>query len=257
MRGRRKVRALGLNYFVTCSGNPLQRHRREEARYTPEEFMSHNSYPSYKGLFLTRLWDPAGVNAQHLAGIHPHLSEQEARELAQQRKEEIAQMNQLRIGSIRACRAAFGERFFGGLCDSMYAREQAPDLILPPAATRKDAFLQSLRENYICIANSGLHRSTGWKLAEYTAAGRAIVTEPLAFEVPGSFRRGQNYAEFTTPEQCVHELAALLANPAQVHRMENANFDYYCRFVRPDALVLRTLRVGVPEFFGEAEAPTP
>ncbi|MDR2752991.1 MAG: glycosyltransferase [Oscillospiraceae bacterium] len=247
-RNRAKVRALGLNYFVSCPGNPLPASG-AQAQYTAEFFMSHNSYAAYKGLFLTRLWDPGGIRADALQRKHTFLTMAEAETLAARRVDETECVNRLRTGCIRACREAFGPRFLGGLEDSFYTRGTAPDLIGLPTHTRKDAFLRLLQKNYVCLANDGLHRSTGWKMAEYTAAGRAVLTQPLAFGLPGGFRRGQNYATYKTPEECVRALESLLENPARVHRMEAANFAYYCNYVRPDAMVLRTLRDAAPEMF--------
>ena len=248
MANRRKLRPLGLNYYVTCPGNFIDARRAAAGCYTAEEYMSHNSYPGYRGLFLTRLWNPEGVRARAIQKAHPHLSDGEARAVAENTAEQLERMNALRIGCIRACRAALGERFFGGLEDSMFAQKAAPDLVLPSNETNRAAFLRRLKENYVCVSTEGLHGSVGWKVAEYCAAGRAIVTAPPRCDLPGGFSRGRNYVLFTTPEECVSQLASLLGNVPGIHRMEAANFAYYDGYVRPDAMVLRTLREVWPGF---------
>jgi len=230
MKNRRKVRPLGLNYYVTCPGNFMDARRVPPYGYTPEEYMSHNSYPAYKGLFLTRLWDPdaPGLDEQAAAGIE--------------------RVNALRVSCIRACREALGERFCGGLENSVCASKIAPDLVLPAAQTNKSAFLRRLAENYVCVAAAGPRHCAGWEIAETCAAGRAIVTESLRAVLPGGFSRGRNYILYATPEECVNQLTALLDNVPSVHRMEAANFAYYNDYVRPDAMVLRTLREVWPRF---------
>jgi hypothetical protein len=249
MRNRWKLRPLGLNYFVTCPGNPLISSMDTRQKYTAEEFMSHNSYPAYKALLLTRLRDPESGSIEALQQRYPWLSAQEALALASQRQDAVERMNQLRIGCVRAGREAFGPRFLGGLECSALAQALAPDLILRPEQTQKNSFLRLLHENYICVAMAGLDHSAGWKMAEYAAAGRAIVTEPLRYQLPGGFKRGQNYAEYTTPEECVQRLDELLENTPRVHRMEAANFTYYCNHVRPDAMVRNSLRDALPSSF--------
>ena len=62
------------------------------------------------------------------------------------------------------------------------------------------------------MASTGLHGSTGWKLAEYVAAGRAIVTEPLRYTLPGGFEEGKNYKTYTSPAECEEQLRQLLAD---------------------------------------------
>jgi len=248
MKNRCKIRPLGLNYHVTCPGNFMDARRAPTDSYTPEEYMSHNSYPVYQGLFLTRLWNPEGVHADILQKMHPRLSGAEARALAGETAAQIERVNALRTGCIRACREALGDRFFGGLETSMFAQKTAPDLVLPAQETSKAAFLRRLQGNYVCIATEGLHHSVGWKMAEYCAAGRAIVTDPLRCALPGGFSRGRNFILYTTPEECASQLTALLNNVPGIHRMEAANFAYYNDYVRPDAMVLHTLREVWPAF---------
>jgi len=228
VKHRNRMRPLGLNYHVTCPGNFMDDCR--TPGYTPEDYMSHNSYPAYRGLFLARLWDPGT----------PGLSEQDAAG--------IERVNALRIGCIRACREALGERFYGGLEDSLCAQKIAPDLALPAAETAKDACLRRLKGNYVGVTAMSPRGCVGWELAEFCAAGRAIVTEPLRAVLPGGFSRGRNFIHFTTPEECVRQLTALLDNVPAIHRMEAANFAYYNGYVRPDAMVLRSLRTVWPGF---------
>jgi len=225
LKHRRKLRPLGLNYYVTCPGSFLA------ARApSPEDYMSHNSYPAYRGLFVTRLWDPGA----------PGLGEQAAADLER--------VNALRTGCVRACREALGERFFGGVEASPYAQQAAPGLVLPAAETHRSAYLRRLQGNYVCIAAGGPRHCVGRELAEYCAAGRAIVTETLHALLPGGFSRGRNYIHYATPEECVSQLTSLLSSVPNIHRMEAANFAYYNDYVRPDALVLRTLREAWPGF---------
>jgi len=248
MKNRRKLRPLGLNYNVTCPGNFMDACRPAPGGCAPEDYMSHNSYPNYRGLFLTRLWNPDGVRARVIQKLHPHLSDAEAQAVADENVAQFEHMNALRTGCIRACREALGERFLGGLEDSVFARKAAPDLVLPAAETNRAAFLNRLKENFVCLTTEGLHHSVGWKMAEYCAAGRAIVTDPPRCLLPGGFSRGRNYIQYATPEECVSQLTALLGNAAAIHRMEAANFAYYNQYVRPDVMVLHTLREVWPDF---------
>ena len=88
----------------------------------------------------------------------------------------------------------------------------------------------------------GLHGSTGWKLAEYVAAGRDIVTEPLRYTLPGGFEEGKNYKTYTSPAQCEEQLRQLLADPAAILTMAQHNADYYQMWLRPEQQVRQALR---------------
>ena len=218
MKNRRKVRPLGPPLLVTCAGNFYD----AATNLTAEDYMSHNSYPDYKAHFVAGLFDPARYPEAMQDGI--------------------ARVNTLRIESISACREAFGERFYGGLLPGPYARQRAPALVLPTEEVRGEAYRRRLRENYVCAATAGPLGTLGQEVAQFAAAGRAIVTTPPQCALPGEFARGKNYAAFSTPEECVAQLRSVLRSRPWIHRMEAANFSYFCAFVRPQGMVLHTLR---------------
>lgn len=251
MKNRHKLRPLGLHYDVTCPGNFMSTGR---SGNTPESYMSHNSYPDYKAQLLTRLLDPEGIQGEAFEKRHPHLTAAEAQALAEETIAEYERINAHRIACIRACREAFGPRFFGGLAPTPYAEQTAPDLVLDAPYTNKRDVLRSLKENYVCVVPEGPHQRIGRRMAECCAAGRAIVTAPLRFVQPGGFSRGRNYLTYRTPEECAEQVGLLLRNTPHIHRMEAANFAYYNGFVRPDAMILRTLEEACPQLFAESIA---
>lgn len=233
---RKKLRPLGLNYYVTSPGSPLDGNLSWKNRavrwikdgncYVQDFEAEMKTVPAEpKILFMTRLWDP---NEQAIQG-HPEFSKQ------------WEEVNESRIALNRALRARFPRQFTGGLSDTPYAREHCPELIIPKYMTGKRFYLRRMKQTEICIASTGLHESIGWKLAEYVAAGRAIVSEPLRYEVPGGFASGQNYLEYTTPEECIAQVEALLKAPAALQTMAQNNAAYYREWLRPDQQVRHAL----------------
>ena len=138
--------------------------------------------------------------------------------------------------------SAFPAQFTGGVSDNTCARRQCPELIVPDMLTGKRAYLHRMQHTEICVTSTGLHGSTGWKLAEYVAAGRAIVTEPLRYTLPGGFEEGKNYKTYTSPAQCEEQLRQLLADPAAILAMAQHNADYYQMWLRPEQQVRQALR---------------
>ncbi len=176
-----------------------------------------------KILFLTRLWDPQTAPSAALA-------------------EEWDQLNSTRIECIRSCRDAFGERFTGGLLADAYALKVAQKWVQPKAMTRRGRYLKRVRESAICVATTGLHGSIGGKFAEYVAASRAVVSEPLTYTVPGDFTEGVNYLCFTGSKELVAQISRLLEERDLLHEMMRSNSRYYNEALRPDRLVANTLR---------------
>ena len=194
-----------------------------------EQLGKMQSYPRIdlppKVLFMTRVWDT-------------NLIENKSR------KEAVEQINETRAECVRQLKREFGTRFFGGLAHDDYAVKNFKDCLLPDGNfSNKRKYLEILKEFPVCIATTGLNGSNGWKLGEYVAFSKAIVTEPLQFQVTGDFNNETNYLKFTTLEEAVKSVAQLFEDKNLRLEMMMNNFRYYQTFVKPDALVLNSLRI--------------
>lgn len=173
-------------------------------------------------LFLTRLWDPADAKSQRSVELRTRL-------------------NKTRVECIERCRKEYGSDFTGGLAVEKLASKSHASLIMPETLTSKSTYLQAVKDHAICIATTGLHNSIGWKMAEYVAASRGIVSEPLKFELPGDFKNGQNFHEFETADQLITQIDRLRNNNDDLLNMMRNNYEYYNNFVKPDRLILNSL----------------
>jgi hypothetical protein len=178
-------------------------------------------------LFFTRVWDPGRISSK------PALVE------------ERQAINAMRAACVRLLRKEFGALFQGGIEPTEYARQQFADCLATDQQTRKGNYLRALRQAEITIATMGLEQSNGWKLAEYVAGAKAIVSEKLQYAVPGDFTRGQNYLEFSSPDECVAHVAELVQNPAKRYQMMLRNYGYYHTHLRPDLLIWNTLQTAL------------
>jgi hypothetical protein len=185
------------------------------------EFVPH-LWSDPKILFTVRLWDPDKFKSEKSKVL-------------------MEKLNKDRSEYIKACKKEFGKRFIGGIIKDSFSEKYAPDLILPFSLTKKNVFLQNVKSANICVATSGLSDSTGWKFAEYVAASRAIVSEPLHYQLPGKFADKKNYLSFNNEDELLGKICYLLDNPELQLEMMKNNFEYYQKYVRSDMLVLNTL----------------
>ncbi len=176
-----------------------------------------------KILFIVKLWSPDETNIGKY-------------------KDERNRLNQDRIKLLRACKTEFNDSFIGGIIGDEYSKRVAPDLVLPTSFTQKESFLHLVKEASICIATEGLHGSTGWKFAEFVANAKAILTEPLKFDLPGDFKEGKNYLTYSNESELIQCIYKLLSNEQLLNQMKLENYQYYHAFVRPDMLILNTLK---------------
>ena len=201
-------------------------------RFTPRQHVFENGMRSHQGgraLFLTRAWDPHDAPEREQHGI----DQREA-------------INEMRARCIARLRDDLGDRVLAGFAHSEFAMRCYPDLLVPdPSLCDKRRYLAAVRQADVCVTTTGVHGSVGWKLGEYVALGKAIVSERIAHRLPGNFRAGTHYLDFSSDEACVAAVHALLSDPARRRAMAAANRAYYQQHLRPDQLVLNTLRTAL------------
>jgi hypothetical protein len=243
-----KIYPLGLNYMTSIKGNvahsamphdPFKEKVKKVIRKLPfSEYYNGQYYinkfediprisSNPKILFMARLWD---INGDFEGQI------------SSDKKEERHYINESRAECIRTCRRIFGDSFFGGVSPSKFAYDYYPDIVIEDKKlTKRNNYLNRVKDSDICISTMGLHKSIGWKFAEYIAASKSIITEELNYELPGNIKEGQNYLVFKTPDECINKIKLLLDDSTLRQEMMLKNFQYYHENIRPDRLVLNSL----------------
>jgi hypothetical protein len=150
----------------------------------------------------------------------------------------------MRANTVRALKKRFGERFIGGLRHSEHARRTYPDCLYP-GDPGLDGHVALTKDCLIAVNTAGLHDSTSWKMAEYMAASRCIVSERPFYESLAPLVEGKHYLPFATPDECVAACERLLDAPETARAMRVENFAYYTAHVRPDQVVRNCLREAV------------
>lgn len=171
-----------------------------------------------RAIFYTRLWDPD-------------------RNRDPDEKERRRKMNRVRIDAVRALRAM--PNTAAGIYPTPDAISACPDLVLTHAEMRSKAYGEVLRGADIGIANEGLKGSPGWKIGEYVAGSKAIVTNAIECVIP-DFERGRHYAEFDDVA-AVPDLVADLRRNHGYRAMQEANWEYTRRYLHPDVYFERLL----------------
>ena len=174
-------------------------------------------------LFITRLWDE---------NVETWMS-----------KEECGRINNDRIVLTKALKLRYGNIFVGGVEDSVVSRELCPDLVISNAVTNKKNYIKLMKKSLICITTTGLSNSTGWKIGEYVAASKAIVCEPLKYDVPAGFKEGINYLDFSSIDECFAQIDYLLNNIDVREKMENDNHKWYSKHGSPDMMCVDCLEL--------------
>lgn len=235
---RKKIYPLGLGYEVYTPSNPYcQKNKASLVKYLlgkkPCQYFSverfegcaqYKTIEQLKIIFFCRLWE-------------------ERSDLTQEKNDEREYINETRVAIIRRLKKIYGDAFIGGLYSNSLAKKMAPEIIVSRLHTERSQYLKKLHAADIAIGTMGLHESIGWKTAEYVASGKAIVNEKLHYEVPGDFKVGKNYLEFSTVDECINNVEFLVKHPFKVYEMKCRNLEYYMLYMKPEIMIKRTLDI--------------
>jgi hypothetical protein len=158
---------------------------------------------------------------------------------------QLQEINDMRVDTVRSLRKRLGGRFVGGLVPTAFARQHHRDLCLEAKDTGRRTYMDAVKNCLVCVTTTGLHDSIGFRLPEYLAASRCVVTEPLRCRLPVQLKEGSNYLTFRTPDECVEACERLLADPQSANRMRHENYRYYRNEVEPSALVQKCLTTAI------------
>ena len=193
-------------------------------RMIPETQVETDSKASAERLILfqTRVYDPKQFEDEYVEYLN------------------IKELNSVRVETIRRLKDKFGERFVGGLKKTSFSESKYPDCITP-FNTGKNEYIKLMKRCLITIASSGLVGSNGAKLAEYIAASRCVVTEPLRYELPTPLEEETNIMTFRSPEECVSACERISQDSELANAMRQNNEAYYNQHAKPSALILSCL----------------
>jgi len=150
------------------------------------------------------------------------------------------EINEERVGVVRALRRELGDRFVGGALPTPFAERAYPDVVCH-WDTRRSAYLRTMQTCLVGVYTKGLHHATAWKLGEYAAASMCIVASGLRDSFVAPFTAPRNFLGFLTPEECVDRCVRLLENRDEARAMARANHEYYLAYIRPGKQMRRWL----------------
>jgi hypothetical protein len=154
--------------------------------------------------------------------------------------EPIEPLNESRVALVRALRKSFPKHFRGGVIPTKLARKRYPDA-LTTEPTRPGGYLTASRESLIGISTRGLHHSTPFKLPEYLAGSKCVVSEPLRNELPAALDDGRELVWFRGVDECLGKCEELLQRPEWARELRHNAWKYYREQVAPAAHVRKCL----------------
>jgi glycosyltransferase involved in cell wall biosynthesis len=96
------------------------------------------------------------------------------------------------------------------------------------------AYLEQLKQSAIAINTPAVHDCLGWKLGEYLALGKAIISTPINRVLPGNFAAGTHYMEIKDVNTELKDaIAWLVGHKEQRMELEQNALAYFERYCSP------------------------
>ncbi|MFZ2647443.1 MAG: hypothetical protein WAX43_03785 [Lactococcus chungangensis] len=230
-----KIFPLGLNYFVSCNNNPL----------TKIDFQSKNIHD-----FLASIQRRIAGRNLYVENFEkdPSKTKNIPKIIFITRTWGDRKLDDFRADCIRKLKKEYGSSCVAGFKATKDTLVNYPDCVLPKKITKKSNYLKLMRESDICITTTGLHRSIGWKFAEYIAASKAIVTEKLNYSPGASLKVNENFLEFETSEELIKQVKKLVNNKKLLNNMKVLNSIYYKGYLKPEIIIWNSFKKVLEKF---------
>ena len=144
-------------------------------------------------------------------------------------------VNLTRAHFIRACKSIEGLQFEGGFVPSKTSsNELFKDCLCESYGTHE--WLQKTQKS-VCVFNTPAYwQCHGWKLGEYMALGKAIVSTPLSNDLPAPLLHGEHIHIVENSQEAMCEAVSfILTHPDYRQRLETNIQSYWQQYGTPEA----------------------
>ncbi len=155
--------------------------------------------------------------------------------------------NQRRLRFVKAVQRTPGGNLEGGFWNAGGMPSEYEPFRMPQRVRHAD-YLDRTRRSAVVFNTPAMHDCLGWKLGEFLALGKAIVSTPLGREMPGRFEHGEHVHVVEGDEDSIVRALVLVA----VHhdyrtKLERNARRYWEEYLAPMSVARRVVAAGTAE----------
>jgi hypothetical protein len=150
--------------------------------------------------------------------------------------------NNFRINFIKACKNNSDITFEGGLVSE---KKVSNELAVSISNLRIDykTYISKIRRSSFVFNTPAYHLCHGWKLSEYLALGKAIISTPISNMLPSPLEHEKNIYYVSGETNDIEKAIKLLSvNHNLRKRLEKGAYEYYLNYVQPKQVIRKLLR---------------
>lgn len=131
-------------------------------------------------------------------------------------------------------------RFEGGFFAPKRTRTEFPDLAARNRVSMRD-WVRLTSRSAVVFNNPAVHGCLGWKLGQYLALGKAIISLPLGVALPSPLEHGRSCHFVSDSEGIPDAVQRILDDHSYRGQLERGARDYWQRHAHPQRVALRML----------------
>ena len=147
--------------------------------------------------------------------------------------------NRQRASFFEACRAIDGLEFEGGFTPRKLGDVPDFDRYLAPRRYPIEEYVEKTKQSTVVFNTPAVFACHGFKLGEYLALGKAILSTPLERELPAPLEDGVHLRFVRSEDEIREEIARLVADRPYRAGLERGARAYYSDLLRPARIVER------------------
>jgi hypothetical protein len=153
------------------------------------------------------------------------------------------QCNEYRLNFIKACRSLHYIRFEGGFTPCRNGSMKGLEAFAVDHRYPLDEYIAKLKRSLVAFNTPAVYGCLGWKLAEYLALGKAVISTPLNRALPAPLEHGRHihYVDGSVDE--IAQAVELLHSDAEYrHELERNARRYFLEYLSPAKCIERVAR---------------
>ncbi|WP_282786592.1 hypothetical protein [Flavobacterium croceum] len=150
--------------------------------------------------------------------------------------------NAYRANFIRACKALHRFTFEGGFVPRSNGDNLGyDDLLASQKIFSLKEYTLKIKQSMVVFNTPAVLQCHGWKLGEFLAMGKAIISTKFYNEMPAPFINNEHYVELqtNTSEEIQKVLLGLKENPDKLIKLETNAFHYFQKYLTPVKVIQR------------------
>ena len=156
-------------------------------------------------------------------------------------------VNQLRANFIEACRSIPQIFFEGGFAPRYRNDISGFEHLTLNRSYTFDSYLNKAKKSFVVFNTPAVQNCLGWKLGEFLALGKAIISTPLTRAMPAPLIHGRHIHYVDGSKQSIREAILYIhQNSGYRQKLEQGAREYWLEYLQPQSVIDRILKAVLP-----------